>query len=157
MALIVVAFAAAACTGVDRPDTIFEPTTVGVIASIEGIRDMRFAIELDDGTRLEVDLSAGTYEPASRTPNPGDLFVYVEDVGGEPWVLVLSGQADCFMIQGQALDEGGHLIFESGLRLPKAADYDAGYLGSFEGYTSDQAHFCINSLGVVTHFAGSPG
>jgi hypothetical protein len=72
-------------------------------------------------------------------------------------MLALSGQGDCFMIQGQALDEDGHLIFESGLRLPKAADYDAGYLGSFEGYTTDQAHFCIDSQGVVTHFAGSPG
>jgi hypothetical protein len=154
--LSILAFGAAGCTGFDRPATVFEPTEVGAIESIDGIRDMRFALRLEQGVELEIDLSDANYEPASRTPNSGDLLLYVEDVGGKPWVLALSGEADCFMIQGRAIDEGDHLLFETGLRLPKAADYDPGYPGPLEEY-SDQAHFCLDREGVVTHFAGSPG
>lgn len=152
--LAVVALTAAACTGVERPAAAFEPSDVGVVDSIEGIRDMRFDIRLADGTNLDVDLAEATYQPASRTPERGDLLIYVADVGGKPWLLALSGQADCFMIQGRAINEGDHLLFESGLRLPKAGDYDPGWPGPLEEYTSDQARFCINREGVVTHFAG---
>ena len=152
--LAVVVLTAVACTGVSRPATVFEPSDIGVVDSIEGIRDMRFEIRLADGTNLDVDLAEATYQPASRTPEPGDLLIYVADVGGKPWVLALSGQADCFMIQGGAVDEGDHLVFETGLRLPKAEDYDPGWPGPLEEYTSDQARFCINHDGVVTHFAG---
>jgi hypothetical protein len=157
VSLAFVVLVAVACTGVERPAEVFAPSEVGVIESIEGIRNMRFTIRLEDGTRLDVDLAEGTYEPASRTPNPGDLFVYVDDVGGKPWMLAVAGQGECFMVQGRAIDDGDHLVFESGLRLPKAADFDPGSAGPLSEYTSDQAHFCINGEGVVTHFAGSPG
>jgi hypothetical protein len=149
----VVALLSSACTGMDRPADVFEPTEIGVIDSIDGIRNMQFALRLEDGTNLDVDLAEGTYEPASRTPNVGDLFVYVEDVGGQPWMLAVSGQGNCFMIQAPAIDEGGYLVFESGLRLPKASDFDPGWPGPLEEY-ADQAHFCVNREGVVTHFAG---
>ena len=58
------------------------------------------------------------------------------------------------MIQGRAIDEGDQLFFESGLRLRKAGDNDPGWPGALARYTSDQARFCINRDGVVTHFAG---
>jgi hypothetical protein len=100
---------------------------------------MRFAIRLDNGAELEIDLAEATYEPASRTPNPGDLLIYVDDLGGEPWVLALSGQGDCLVSQGRAIDEGADLVFESALRLPKAGDYDPRFPGPVEEY-GDQAH-----------------
>ena len=58
------------------------------------------------------------------------------------------------MIRGRAIDEGNHLVFETGLRLPKAADYDPGWPGLLPAYRSNQAHFCIDREGIVTHFPG---
>jgi hypothetical protein len=127
-----------------------------VIESMNGIENMRFEIRLVDGELLEVDLGNATSEPQSRTPNPGDLLIYVDDVSGKPWVLAVSGQPSCFMVMERAIDEGDHLVFETGLRLPKAEDYDPGWPGPLEEY-GDQARFCINEEGVVTHYAGGAG
>jgi hypothetical protein len=155
--LAILAFGAAGCTGFDRPATVFEPSEVGVISAVDLLTAAETALTLEDGRRIDIDLAGGaTANDVPGTPQEGQLLIYVEEVGGKPWVLALSGGADCFMIQGRAIDEGDHLVFETGLRLPKAADYDPGWPGPLEEY-SDQAHFCINREGVVTHFAGSPG
>lgn len=85
--------------------------------------DALTALTLETGLRIEVDLAGGaTANDMAGTPREGQLLLYVESVGGKPWVVALSGQSDRFMVQSTASDEGDHLLLESGLRLPKAAD-----------------------------------
>jgi predicted small lipoprotein YifL len=161
MALRIPAFALfllislAAC-GVRQPDLVFGPTDIGVIESVEGIRNAEQAVTFDDGERLVIDFGGGaTANDVPGTPRTGQLLIYAADVGGKPWVLLLSGQGDCFMIQGRATDTGDDLVFESGLKLRKAVDYDSrGLPGPPTEYTSDQARFCVNSDGVITNYAG---
>lgn len=61
------------------------------------------------------------------------------------------------MIQGRAIDTGDHLVFETGLKLAKAVNYDPAWHGSEREYPNDQSHFCVNADGQVTKFAGTPG
>lgn len=145
----------AAC-GVRQPDLVFRPTDTGIVESLEGLRDLEQAVTLDNGDRLIIDFGGGAAaNDIPGTPRNGQLLIYAADVGGKPWVLLLSGQGDCFTIQGRAIDTGDDLVFESGLKLPKARDYDPRSLpGPPTEYTSDQARFCVNSDGVITSYAG---
>ena len=117
--------------------------------------DLEQAVTLVTGERLVIDFGGGaTANDVPGTPREGELLIHVADVGGEPWVELLSGQADCFMIQGRATDTGDALVFESGLRLPKDPAYDPGWPGPQSEYTNDQSRFCVNAQGFITHYAG---
>lgn len=141
---------------VRQPDVVFDPTHVGVVESVDVPQGAETEIQLAQGELLVIDFAGGaTANDVPGTPREGELLLYVADVGGKPWVLALSGQADCFMVRGRAIDTGEALVFESGLRLPKADDYDAGGLpGPPTEYTWDQSRFCVNAQGIITHYAG---
>lgn len=79
---------------------------------------------------------------------------------GQPWYLMLPLREDirpgCFLIEDKGRDEGDRILFDNGLRLPKAADFEAGYndKGRTGGGPAGRARFCTNASGeVVTYGA----
>jgi hypothetical protein len=143
-----------ACQQVSEPATEFEPTTVGVVRSVAVAGGAETTFELEDGERLVVDLRPGsTANDVPGTPRSGQLLIYVADVHGKPWLVALSGVPDCYTIRGRAVDKGKKLVFETGLTLGKASNYDSGGHGT--DYTNGQSRFCVSPDGLVEKYTGS--
>jgi hypothetical protein len=57
----------------------------------------------------------------------------------------------CFDLLLGGVDDGDHIKFENGLRLPKAAGFDPGRAKTGV-YQIPLVGFCINSFGAVTRY-----
>lgn len=145
------------------------PQSVGFI--VESTVTERFGEEvvyeltLDDGTTVTIDERAA-HQVAGSTGIAGnrtDLLITGE-VNDQRWWLVLiefgpnqSMPSDCYGLISDGTDEGDTILFDSGLRLPKAAVFDPGgeYAdGRYDspGVGSAPAMFCINPDGEVTAY-----
>lgn len=87
------------------------------------------------------------------------------EVNGQRWWIALVDMspggpqmpADCFGLDAKGADQGDAIVFDFGLRLPKASDFDPG--GQFPdgrydapGGGGGPARFCINPDGEVTAY-----
>lgn len=60
----------------------------------------------------------------------------------------------CFLAE-PALDDGSHVVFVNGLRLPKVEGFEPG-LDEGQTYQDPRAGFAINSAGEVVAYCGHP-
>ena len=155
--LIVVALLAGGCEPVPfwrgPPEETFEPTTVGVLAEVGWVDGRPVALTLTDGRELHVDVrSASEGSSVQHEPDQGDLVIFVEDVGGAPWLRIARGDEPCWVLaDGRAWDAGDRWIFEGGLVLRTTAAYERPYPDDGDGgWSSDTARFCVDSEGRIT-------
>lgn len=65
--------------------------------------------------------------------------------------MSLAGSPACYQIGARAIDHGEALIFNFGLRVQKADDYDPGSISGTR-YGNPQGGFCLNEDGEVTEY-----
>ena len=136
-----------------------DPTTIGVIQQRENIGDGQWRFRLDTGEEVVIDTDE--YERLDGSAGGqavGDLLL-VGRTATEDWYMGLfpstmrpSGlltEFDCFSIGVFATDTGDSILFDNGLRLPQAADFDprSNFVdGRFE---DPQDALCITDDGEV--------
>jgi hypothetical protein len=132
------------------PERVYTPSVVGVINSVERLGNNRVLVTLDGGREVEIALGEATAVGGYPDPRAGYLLLYGEELDGA-WYVAVSGNPSCFGIGARAIDHGDAIVFNFGLRVPKAADYDPGSV-SGSRYSNPQASFCLNEEGEVTEY-----
>jgi hypothetical protein len=132
----------------DNPTHVYDPEVVGVIASIREIEG-GVTVVLDDGRNVRI--ATGTPSIAGRI-SEGDLLFYGEEDGKAWYGTATPRDEPCFKLEGTAIDEGRLIRFSSGIRLPKAPDFDPGV--ATDGEYAWVGHFlCIDRSGEVRFFS----
>lgn len=130
------------------PDRVYDPELVGVITSIQEVEG-GVNVALDDGESVRI--ATGTPSIAGRI-SKGDLLFYGERDGRAWYATAYPGDETCFVLQESAIDEDALIRFSSGLRLPKAPDFDPGI--ATNGEYARIGHFlCIDRHGEVLFFS----
>jgi hypothetical protein len=141
------------------------PSVVGVIESRENLNARIWHYELATGESLEIDFDEPiTLLDDALGGDPGALLFYGEDQ--DPWYFVLERYVPedpphSFRFEASAADDDTHIVFENGLRLPKAAGFDGRGWPQDGRYDSPAgeagfAPFCINERGEVTAYLAMP-
>jgi len=113
---------------------------------MELLGDLRIRVTLSGGEQVDID-TAKDVAVGGASPSKGDLFFY--GTRPTPWFYTLrygNGQEFC-TLNGRARATGGDLLFDFGLVLPEAADWDPGS-GNF--LRPGGSFFCVNEDGEVT-------
>jgi hypothetical protein len=148
-------------TGVDIPDVVREPQVVGEVLTREPVVDQspnerRYLYELAGGDMVDLDLNSALRVGNGPAPDEGFLLLYGAEPDG-PWFWSGPLRDDpvtgrqCAYVGGPALEQGGWIVFEIGLRLRKASDFDPAEIRNGE-FTSPTRVFCINEHGEVTRY-----
>jgi hypothetical protein len=134
------------------PEVTFEPSTVSVIGSVVPI----------GGDTLEFDLGAGqsfTYHPAEAlsdiVPTAQDMLLAGQREGGGQWAMVVrhdSAGGICYRVRAPAFVRDRRVVFNNGLSLAMAPDFDPASAGSDGVWANDQAGFCIDMSGRVVSY-----
>jgi hypothetical protein len=152
-ALVPLGLALAACPGRLKPPEIeCTPTVAGVVTVVDHEPFGEEIYTLQDGTEVHVAQGRVTahFGPA---PTVGDLLMYGESEECGPFLAVAAPRdipeyPGCLGIGDVGLDDGAHVLLNSGLRLPKAEGFEtqASYRGQRGGL------FCLNEQGEVVFF-----
>jgi hypothetical protein len=148
--LIALAIVLAGCLpeAISTPSTIYEPTVVGVIESVTELEGGGAVVELSTGDEITLGAGAPIFGPG---PNVGELFLYGHDAAGHWYATLRDSEGECFALNQPALDDGGHIVFEFGLRLPKRADFDPGPARGGR-FSAIQSGFCVDQGGRVVAY-----
>ena len=159
--VLVASLVLSACkSSVDIPDVVREPEVVGEVLEVasapeEGPRERRAQFSLIDDQVVVIDLNSAR-NLGGPEPREGQLLLYgVESDGPWFWSGPLlddprSG-GQCAEIMAPALEDGDAIVFEIGLRLPKASDFDAFEVTDGQ-FTDPTKGFCVNERGEVTRY-----
>jgi len=150
LALSVVGCPAAPLADPLVPERLYAPSVAGVVEAEERLEGNVVRLTLDGGREIEIDLRHATRVADHPQPDPGYLILYGEATDG-PWYVAIAGNPSCFLVHGRAIDHGEFMVFEFGLRVPKAEGYDPGS-ASGPRYDSPRGAFCLNSDGSVTEY-----
>jgi hypothetical protein len=141
------------CTGIDFPSQVVEPTQIGVISDIEDVPG--FDVAVFGEHRIEI----STDEPHPRL-GVGSLLLYWGDADPAFVTFAPRTGTDCFGYQPPAaFNEPEAIVMilrdhdELGVRLPKAAGYEADpleYDDETGQFTQPAPDFCVNEAGEVT-------
>lgn len=136
------------------------PDTVGVISSVKHTNGAT-VVTLESGATVEVNLSGERLYPGPS--DEGLLLSGIHD--GRSWYFILGtyrSDPTCFELEDTATDMDTHILFDSGVLLPKAPGFrrlDRPHEDRYEdlaqiGFTP----FCLNDRGEVTDYLtlGSP-
>ena len=148
-------------TGIDIPDVVREPETVGEVLTREPVVDQgpgerRYSFELDTGDVVDIDLNGSLRVGDGPAPDEGFLLLYgTEPDGAWFWSGPLLDDRvtgrKCAYMGGPALEQGDSIIFEIGLQLPKADDFDPAEIRDGQ-FLSPTRVFCVDELGEVTRY-----
>lgn len=137
-----------------QPDKIYTPTLAGIVESEEFVTGVEAVFTLASGEQLRIDLNTAVRPGEHPQPDLGDLLLYGEDADGV-WYVAISGSPPCFLTsRSLAYEEGEFIVFNYGLRLPKADDFDPGSVDNGRWDDPRSAGFCINASGEVTEYRG---
>jgi hypothetical protein len=149
VALSLVTLISSAC----RPQ-VRDPEFVGVVVDREFLPDgvRRFTIE--GGQHVDLDLDrANSLDGGSGGP-VGTLLLAGETVG-DAWHILLAERGEgCFRLDIYATDADDSIIFDNGLRLPKADGFDPGSVSDGRYDQHPQSGFCVNRNGEVESYSG---
>lgn len=143
---------AASCTFGPR-----DPATVGVIASSDR-RDGVTALAFVDGSTLELNLSESEMLDGSSGLEPGTLWL--SGAAGDWYVTLyattiapLGSQEprDCFFVGSFGTRDDGHILFDNGLRLPLASDFDPGSVTD-DRFDNPGGGFCADEAGRLLFY-----
>jgi hypothetical protein len=148
-------------TGVDIPDVVREPQIVGEVLTREPVVDQgpserRYLYDLAGGDMVDLDLNSALRVGDGPAPDEGFLLLYgTEPDGVWLWAGPLRDDPvtgrQCAYMEGRALEEQDSIVFEIGLRLPKAPDFDPAEQVDGE-YTAPDRVFCIDEHGEVSRY-----
>lgn len=146
------------CNPPRPPDTVVEPTIIGVVDDIS--RASGGFIRLEDGTEITWDEIA--FEIGGRSGSEGDLFIYgTEPIegGDAPWMIILAPSTStvgegsdarpaCYFLQANGEVRGDRLAFSTGFSLPLVDPTDDQWQqGEFIEYP--MRDFCLDEVGRV--------
>lgn len=136
------------------------PSVVGVIESRENVNGI-WHYELENGQTVGIDFDeTETLSDSRGGGDPGTLLFYGD--GDEAWYMGLFPAHDgSYTYSAIATDDDTHIVFENGLRLPKAPGFDGRGWPQDGRYDSPAAEccfapFCINERGEVTAYLAMP-
>jgi len=132
-------------------------TESGVVQSVEEMAG-GWRVALTNGEEVAV----GTSSPLhGGRIEPGDLLVLATSPGVEAdGLTTLNTYAtlrlgpDGYYLDEPARDDSSHIVFRSGLRLPKAPEFDPGAIDDGR-FPSFREGFCINSAGEVVGYGSA--
>lgn len=133
---------------VPRPARVYELTDSGVVESVEELDGGGLRVTLERGERI--DLDAHAVELGSEIVPPGHLLL-VGSSGSSTGYIALREREDCYVLNEPAVDDGSHILFNFGLRLPKAPQFDSGPIDG-DRFPSFREGFCISSAGEVVRY-----
>jgi hypothetical protein len=128
------------------PDArIYDMTDSGVVESVEETDDeLRVVL-----TRDEIVVLTDSFLLYGGGVEPGELLVLAISPGGADAYATLRVGPDGYHILGEpAVDDGSHILFLNGLRLPKTQEFDPGPIDD-GAFPSAWERFCINTAGAV--------
>ena len=137
-------------TQVQRPAVIYDLTASGVVEAVEEIEGGGLRLSLASGE--SIDLFPGAVPLYGEIILPGELIL-VGTTGSAVAYATARERDPCYVLNQPALDDGAHVVFGFGLRLPKAPAFDPGPVddGQFlAGF--GEGGFCINSAGEVVSY-----
>jgi hypothetical protein len=146
--LLVTLLAGCPGTAARRPNVVYELTDTGIVVSVEEL----------DGGGLRVALARG--ESIQLLPSATDL--HGELVSPDELILIGTHESaigyattyasdECYILNEPAFDDGTHILFDFGLRLPKAPLFDPGAVDDGR-FPSAMEGFCINGAGEVIRY-----
>ena len=120
-------------------------TDSGVVESVEETNDeLRVAL-----TRGETVVLTDTFRIYGGGIEPGELLVLAVSPGGADAYATLRVDPDGYHFLGEpAVDDGSHILFLNGLRLPKTPEFDPGTIDD-GAFPSAWESFCITAAGAV--------
>lgn len=161
-ALLLVAVILSGCV-VSKQEPLV-PSIVGVVEEVEQLagRGRTFSYRLEEGEVVEIDLATAEILGGPGGPGEGNLLLTGTNPSGRTWVLglprhpVVESHPGCFRLEGTGIGVDGWVDLSNGLRLKKAADFEAENLdpdlASDERYVMERFAFCLNSRGEVTSY-----
>jgi hypothetical protein len=129
---------------------VYEFSDSAVVESVEEIPRGGLRVGLVGGDDIE--LLPGVVELYGGIVVPDDLLlVGTTDSGVRGFVTLGTVLDACYILEEPAVDDGTHILFDWGLRLPKARGFDPGPAddGRFESFREG---FCINTDGEVVSY-----
>lgn len=136
------------------------PSVAGVIQSAENVNGA-WVYQLEGGEIVEIDFDETETLPESTGGGAGAPLLYGDE--GEAWYFTVREPHTTdrgHRFNAAARDAEEHIVFENGVRLPKAPEFDGhGWPqdGRYDSPTqSSFAPFCINGLGQVTAYLAQP-
>jgi hypothetical protein len=133
------------------PEPVRDPEVVGVVEEWESVGPRTDHFHLSDGRVFEIDYNDSRQLFPGDALDAGDLLLYGSDQEGI-WYQVLNREADCYILESWGRDAGDFIVFDVGIRLPKAPDFDAGGVTSGEFRANPGIPFCIDAQGRVVSY-----
>jgi len=138
------------------PDVVRTPELAAEIVTRTNLAGGAIELTPADGEALQLDRTAALNLRPGTDPNEGDLLLYGTEPDG-PWFW--SGpllddsvtESQCATIAGPAIEQGDSILFEIGLRLPKAPDFDPAEQTDGQ-FTDPTRFFCVDGDGHVTRY-----
>lgn len=144
-------------TPVPIPATLYTPEVAGIVTAVTpGPARIRM-YTMTDGTVVTIDGAKATEIKGSGNASVGDLLLTDHT---STWLSSLRtaspgvAPAGCFYLPAAGVDDGDHIKFTNGLRLPKAAQFDPGLGHATPGgeYGIPEFAFCVDASGAVTKY-----
>ena len=131
------------------PTRVYELTDSGVVESVEQIEGGGLRVALARGDSL--DILPGAVDLYGELVLPDELLLMGSSDSGDAYVTLGTVLDACYILEEPAVDDGTHLVFDFGLRLPKAPGFDPGPIddGRFPSFMEG---FCINAAGEVVRY-----
>ena len=98
-----------------------------------------------------VDVPPGAVDLYGEIILAGELIMLGNNGAGVGYAtlgIVLDG---CYILEEPAVDDGTHILFDFGLRLPKSPRFDPGPIDDGR-FPSFREGFCINATGEVLRY-----
>jgi hypothetical protein len=147
--LAVMALVLAGCrTDLPRPAVVYELTDSGVVTSVEEIQGGGLRVALARGE--SIDLLLGAVDLYGEIPVAGELIL-VGSNGSSLGYATTRERDECYVLNEPAVEDGTHILFDFGLRLPKSPRFDPGPIDDGR-FPSFREGFCINTAGEVIRY-----
>jgi hypothetical protein len=136
-------------TGPRRPSVVYELTDTGVVVSVEELDGGGLRVAMARGE--SIDLLGNATDLYGEIVSPDELILIGTHESAIGYATTRGRDDGCFVLNEPAFDDGTHILFDFGLRLPKTPLFDPGTVddGWFPSATEG---FCINGAGEVVRY-----
>lgn len=131
-------------------------TDSGVVESVEEMESDGWRVTLTRGEEVAV----GTASLDEGSIQPDDLLILATSPSGAGGPATLNTYVTLrlstvgYYLEEPARDDGSHIVFRSGLRLPKAPEFEPGPIDDGR-FPSFREGFCINPAGEVVAYGSA--
>lgn len=155
-AIVLLAALLSACPVAPRnpPSVIYEPTVFGVVEGWEEIEGGGLSVRFVDGRQVTIATEAAAL--VGNLPQPTNLLL-LDSVEAAGWfAAIIDDDLGCYVLEKPAVDDGTHILFDFGLRMPKAAGFDPGPVDDGR-FPAHRESFCLSADAEVLGYGfGAP-